>query len=252
MISNLRTGFAYALNPKNIIKELIDWTKFEWALLATLLTVQTGAFIIGSDYSIMGWIGLLTGIATILSLVLVNKGRLTNYVWGFLGSVTWFIVAIHNWLIGDMFSQAFYVVMQIVGLYTWARLLSKSSKDTVSARKMKPLQGVLSIIGTIAIYAIVVTVSIHADGNQIWLDGTLLPLGIAGQTLMTFGYRSQWFAWIALDIVNVVIWFNQLQSGGVAAVSMLVLQIVMLLNAFYGAYCWFKSSNDTPKVSTND
>jgi nicotinamide mononucleotide transporter len=58
---------------------------------------------------------------------------------------------------------------------------------------------------------------------------------------MTFGYRSQWIAWIALDVINVVIWWNQLASGGPAALSMLVLQVAMLLNALYGAWCWFKS-----------
>ena len=49
---------------------------------------------------------------------------------------------------------------------------------------------------------------------------------------MTYGYRSQWVAWIILDVIKVVIWFNQLSAGGPGAMSMFVLQVVMLANGF--------------------
>lgn len=93
-------------------------------------------------------------------------------------------------------------------------------------------QGILAVIATIVIYLIVVFVSSHTGGVQVWLDGTLLPLGIVGQILMTYGYRSQWVAWIILDVIKVVIWFNQLSAGGPGAMSMFVLQVVMLANGF--------------------
>jgi nicotinamide mononucleotide transporter len=230
-------------NPKRMGLELIDWKPREWVLLSIMIIAQVVAFACGADWSLMGWIGLATGVFTILSLILVDRGRITNYVWGFLGSLVWLIVAIENHLVGDMFSQTFYVVMQFVGIYAWQKQLSrqKDGENTeVKPKKMTPLMAVLSIIGTIIIYAIVVTVSIHANGNQVWLDGTLLPLGIIGQILMTYGFRSQWIAWIALDVVNVIIWVNQLQAGGAAALSMLVLQIVMTVNALYGCWLWFR------------
>lgn len=56
---------------------------------------------------------------------------------------------------------------------------------------------------------------------------------------MVNGYRSQWVAWITLDVINVIIWFNQLRGFSPAAASMLALQLVMLANAIYGAYLWF-------------
>ncbi|MFQ8950487.1 MAG: nicotinamide riboside transporter PnuC [Bifidobacterium pseudocatenulatum] len=104
-------------------------------------------------------------------------------------------------------------------------------------------QGILAVIATIVIYLIVVFVSSHTGGVQVWLDGTLLPLGIVGQILMTYGYRSQWVAWIILDVIKVVIWFNQLSAGGPGAMSMFVLQVVMLANGFYGAWVWFHKSS---------
>ena len=79
----------------------------------------------------------------------------------------------------------------------------------------------------------------HLGGQQIILDATLLPLAIVSQLLMTYGYRSQWIGWILIDIINVIIWFNAWQTTGNSVFGMLILQIAMLVNAFYGAYLWF-------------
>lgn len=155
------------------------------------------------------------------NLILVDRGRLTNYLWGFIGCATWLIVAIMNHLVGDIFAQIFYVTMQFVGVWVWQRQLDRQEKneyEEVNARMFTWWQGILAVIATIVIYLIVVFVSSHTGGVQVRLDGTLLPLGIVGQILMTYGYRSQWVAWIILDVIKVVIWFNQLSAGGPGAI----------------------------------
>ena len=71
------------------------------------------------------------------NLILVDRGRLTNYLWGFIGCATWLIVVIMNHLVGDIFSQIFYVTMQFVGVWVWQRQLDRQEKKT-SMRKSMP------------------------------------------------------------------------------------------------------------------
>lgn len=71
------------------------------------------------------------------NLILVDRGRLTNYLWGFIGCATWLIVVIMNHLVGDIFSQIFYVTMQFVGVWVWRRQLDRQEKKT-SMRKSMP------------------------------------------------------------------------------------------------------------------
>jgi nicotinamide mononucleotide transporter len=73
----------------------------------------------------------------VFNLILVDRGRLTNYLWGFIGCATWLIVAIMNHLVGDIFSQIFYVTMQFVGVWVWRRQLDRQEKKT-SMRKSMP------------------------------------------------------------------------------------------------------------------
>lgn len=240
-ISLFLSDMKETLSPRNNVHELVTLKVGTKSLLLVLLIAQAFAFIVGKDFSVMGWIGLVTGVATIINLVLVDQGRLTNYSWGLLSSAVWFVVALSNHLIGDIASQSFYFIMQFVGVYAWKRQLEKQDDQTeIGSKKMTLSQKFGALVLTIVIYLAVLFVSHSLHGTQIYLDATLLPLGIVGQILMTYDYQSQWVAWISLDVVNVIIWFNQLGNGGVSAMSMFVLQVIMLINAFYGAYQWSK------------
>ena len=73
-------------------------------------------------------------------------------------------------------------------------------------------------------------------------------MGIVSQILMTKGYRSQWLGWIAINVINVIVWFGQVQSGGMENISMLVLQIVMLINSIYGLIIWYKKSKENEVI----
>lgn len=243
-MSTLTQGLRETFAPRRIIAEIVTLAQREIILLAAMILATVVSFYFGKDFSIYSWISLAVGISTALNLILIDRGRLTNYFWGFISNATWLVMALQNHLIGDIASQTFYFVMQFVGIVAWQKQLTAEATTEVKSRKLTPAQVLLVLLGTVAIYLTVVFVSHKANGNQIWLDATLLPLGIVGQILMTYGYRSQWVAWIALNAINVVVWYNQLHAGGTAASSMLVLQIVMLVNSLYGAYVWSKNTLD--------
>lgn len=48
------------------------------------------------------------------------------------------------------------------------------------------------VVGMIVLYFVVLITSKAVNGSQVYLDATLLPLGIAGQILMTYEMHSQW------------------------------------------------------------
>jgi len=245
----LGTSIKDTFSIKRNIKELTEFNSKEYLLMFFMVGASLLSFLSGNDYSMVGWLGLITSVATAMSLILVDKGKLTNFTWGLLGSLAWLVVAMHNRLIGDITSQIFYVIMQFVGMYIWFRSIDNSSSDSVESKKISLKSAIWTAIGLVALYVINIKISTTLNGNLIYLDATLLPLGIIGQVLMTYGYRSQWVVWIGLDLINVVIWYLRLRDGGASAVSMFVLQIIMTINAIYGAYVWYKNENG---VSNNE
>ncbi|MFC4652535.1 nicotinamide riboside transporter PnuC [Lactococcus nasutitermitis] len=232
-------GIRNSFNPKVIVKELTTLTGKDYLLLTILLASQVVAYILSGTFDTMSNLSLIVGLITIVNLILVNRGRLTNYTFGLISTIFWFVVAMRTHLVGDMFSQSYYLVMQFIGIYAWQKDLSETQKDEVTSKKITLPKALLSVIAFAIIYGIVLLTSHHLGGQQIFLDASLLPLAIISQLLMTYGYRSQWIGWILIDMINVVIWFNTLQTTGSSVLGMFILQIAMLINAFYGAYLWF-------------
>lgn len=235
----LAQGLKNSFNPRNIVKELTTLSVRDYILLAILIITQIVAFVLSGAFDTMSNLSLVVGIVTIINLILVNRGRLTNYTFGVIATIFWFIVAVHTRLIGDMFSQTYYLIMQFIGIYVWQKDLFETHKEEVRSKKITYGKAVLAFIGFLVIYGLVLLTSHHLGGQQIFLDATLLPLAIISQLLMTYGYRSQWVGWILIDLINVIIWFNTWQSTGNSVLGMFILQIAMLINAFYGAYLWF-------------
>lgn len=225
---------------KKIFKELFTLHLQEYFLLFLMIIAQVATFLFIKNSSLLT---LILSISSIINLILVDRGRITNFFGGSITTMAWVIIAIRTHLIGDIVSQIFYLIMQFIGIYIWGKNLSETNKPEVQSKKLSVPQSTLYTIGTTLLYFIIVFISKKLGGVQIWLDAALLPLAIVGQFLMTFGYRSQWIAWNIINIINIVIWYNQyLINGNSMALSMLILQIAMLFNSIYGWIIWFNKS----------
>lgn len=244
-LKHLVPGLRAIFNGRQMLKDFRSLSHKDLILFALMLLATTGAFVFGQDFSTAGMISFFVGLVTVANLILIDRGRLTNYVWGLMSALTWLIISWQNHLIGDISTQLFFFVMQFIGIAVWHKSIStnKNSHDEIVAKKLSKLQVFLVITGLIIFYLIQVFVSHKLNGAQIWLDAAVLPLNIVGQILMTNGFSSQWFAWIAVNLINIVIWTNQLHAGGAGAMSMVVLQVVMTVNSIWGLYLWSNSAN---------
>lgn len=244
-MKNFEAGLKESLSFKRNVDEIRTLQTSTKIMMFIMLIAEIIAFVFGQDFGFTGWIGLITGIATVMNLILVDQARLTNYSWGILSCTVWLLIALNNRLIGDICSQTFYLVMQFVGISIWHRDMSKQTdSEELEPKKLGWKKGILIAVGIAVLYFVVLATSKAVNGSQVYLDATLLPLGIAGQILMTYGMRSQWIIWIINDVINVMIWGIQLHNGGAGAITMFILQIIMLINAFYGLYMWFKPRKD--------
>ena len=250
-LNTLAIGLKKCLTPKVVCQELGSLSHQDYVLLAILLVSQVIAFIFSGTFDTMSILSLIVGVVTIMNLILVNRGRLTNFTFGIIATVFWLIVAVQTRLVGDVFSQSYYLIMQFIDIYAWQKDMLSTHKAEVTPKKITMTRAIIAILGFAVLYGLVLLTSHHLGGQQIVLDATLLPLAIISQLLMTYGYRSQWIGWLLIDAINVIIWFNTWQSTGNSVFGMFILQIAMLVNAVYGAYIWFNKNPATPKETTS-
>lgn len=238
-------GISQTFSFKRTFNELTSMEMPDYIVLFVMIVAQVISYITTNIFDLYSNISLIVGIFTILNLILVNKGRLTNYLWGTLATIFWLVLAIKSHLIGDIFSQVFYLIMQFVGIYFWQKNLEiykgEVGKGEVVPRKLSKRNAIIIVIVFIAIYWGVLITSKRLNGQQILLDASLFPLGIVAMILMACSYRAQWISWILIDFINVLIWYNNWKTpfqGGSSTFGMFILQIIMLLNCIYGAFIW--------------
>ena len=74
--------------------------------------------------------------------------------------------------------------------------------------------------------------------QQAYIDSATNVFAVIAQLLMIWGYREQWFWWIVIDILCIIMWFS------VGNWSMIAMYIAWTINCIYGWYNWTKLNKE--------
>jgi nicotinamide mononucleotide transporter len=216
-----------------------NWTKFEISWLFTFTMVNIYLFFAWSD----SLIGLVSSISGMLCVVLVAKGKIANYYFGIVQTLTYAYIAYGYGLYGEvMLNALFYFPIQFIGIYLW----KKNKSDQVvkgedvkvkSLTKTGWLYTVLSILILTIGYGLFLK---FLGGNFVWNDAATNVLSIAAQILMLKRFAEQWLLWIAVNVLSITLWLSALISQGGNDFSMLVMWSAFLVNSIYGYVNWRK------------
>lgn len=221
----------------NCIKRYFkDWELFEkvWLLVFTILIIGLSIY----------WRDTITGIACSLSgiwcVVLVAKGKISNYWIGIVNIILYAIISYGNKYYGEVMLNAFYFLpMQFVGAYVWIKNKKPNTKDGIIVKtltnKNRVIWVIVSILGVMA-YGKVLEL---LGGNLPYVDSMSTVLSIMAMLLMVYRFIEQWILWIIIDIVTIILWFIAMMKGG-NDISILLMWTAYFFNAIYGMYNWIK------------
>lgn len=208
------------------------YTLFEKLFMLSMLLVQIIVFCIVPDTPL----GIISGIAGVISVVLCAKGKISFYFIGFVQTITYLFLAWQNSFYGEVIENLFYLVTMVWGIFVWNKNMTQNEDGSsdVLAKKFSAVQWVLSIIGTIAA-TIVMGFFLNKIGSaQAYTDAATNVMAIFAQLLMVRRYREQWIWWIVIDIFCIKMWFV---AGNW---SMVAMYIAWTANCIYGWYNWSK------------
>jgi nicotinamide mononucleotide transporter len=216
-----------------------NWTKFEISWLFTFTVVNIYLFFAWSD----SLIGLVSSISGMLCVVLVAKGKIANYYFGIVQTLTYAYIAYGYGLYGEvMLNALFYFPIQFIGIYLWKKnktdqVVKGEDVKVKSLTKTGWLYTVLSILILTAAYGFFLK---YLGGKFVWNDAATNVLSIAAQILMLKRFAEQWLLWIAVNVLSITLWLSALISQGGNDFSMLVMWSAFLVNSIYGYVNWRK------------
>ncbi|OOF54578.1 nicotinamide riboside transporter PnuC [Rodentibacter genomosp. 2] len=212
---------------------LSGWKPFEVIWLVVFIIAQIWAYVQQDDNSLLE---MISGISGILCVVLVSKGKISNYFFGLIFAYTYFYVAWGQNFLGEMNTVLYvYLPAQFIGYFMWKNnMQNDNGGESVVAKALTP-KGWIALALFIGIGTLLFVQALQvAGGSSTGLDGLTTIIVVAAQLLMILRYREQWLLWIVLNILSIILWAE--------TPAMYLMYSAYLLNSLYGYYNWTKLS----------
>ena len=151
---------------------------------------------------------LVSGLLGICSVVLGAQGNIWSFVFGFaqVGTYTYLCCIEHFY--AEIAMNMYYFVTMLYGVYCWRRRLQQDTKQLQTRRLPARL---IPWLSTGVILLSLLTgwlLSRYTDDPQPYMDAFTTVPAIAAQLLMVLAYREQWYLWLVVDVLAVVMWLR--------------------------------------------
>ena len=169
---------------------LSGWKPFEVVWVVIFLAAQIIAYVFMPD----SLLGMISGITGILCVVLVSKGKISNYFFGLIFAYTYFYVSWGSNFLGEMNTALYvYIPSQFIGYFMWKQnMQSDNGGESVIAKALTP-KGWAILLLSVAIGTLCFVQALKAaGGSSTELDGLTTIITVAAQLLMILRYREQW------------------------------------------------------------
>lgn len=215
-----------------------DWTKLDWIwlLIANVTVLGLGIY---WHNSLIALISALTGVT---SVIFISKQMIANYYVAAINVTLYALIAFNSKLYGDfMLNLFYYLPMQFYGIYCWKKSKDINNNKDVESKSLTYKQKILLIIITLIAIVLYSQVLKLLGGNIPFIDSMSTVLSIIAMILLVKGYLEQWYIWIIVNSVSIIMWAISLYQGN-GEYATLLMWIIYLLNSIFGLYNWKKSN----------
>lgn len=217
-------------------RQFKNWTTLDYAWLIIANAVILALSLYWKD-SVISIISAMTGVTCV---IFVSKGMMANYIVGAVNVALYAYLAFKSRIYGDFMLNAFYYFpMQFIGLYMWGKSKEKNENNEIESRALNHKQRIILFVVSICIILTYAEVLKYLGGNVPIIDSTSTVLSVIAMILMVKQYLEQWYLWVIVNVVSIIMWMISLSEGSGDA-STLIMWILFLLNSLYGLWNWRK------------
>ena len=237
-----KLGFAGVV--KAIYEDLVvGRTQLEWAYLIIMSIVPIIVALRDPDSTLLGFIASITGV---INVILVAEGRKSNYFFGVITTSIYLFLAIGNGFYGEVLTNAYFVVMQPIGLYVWLMADRKRQEQThqvedtptnVKSRRMSLVDWIIALAQTAIVWLLMGLAYKSIGANRPFRDSVTDGTNVVGQKLMTELYAEQWIFWIATNLFSIYLWWDEKKS-----IDIVVMFMLFTVNSIVGMYRWIQQA----------
>lgn len=197
-------------------------------------------FIIANGiFSKDSYIAVISSVCGILYTVLAGKGKPICYLFGVSGSGFYCLLSFMNAFWGNLALYLFYYLpMQIFGFFQWNKNLKSGENNIIKTKLSKKDFITLTLTACISSLALIILLYYMHDTNPV-MDGVTTVFSIAGMYLTVKRCIEQWFFWMIVNGLSLIMWLETALSG-VKVYSTVIMWAVYFILAVYFYIEWRK------------
>lgn len=216
-----------------LLRELKGFSLFEKIFLSCVIIFLIGSSFVLNDSKI----ALISAICGVSYSFLAGKGKISCYFIGMLGTFCYCYIAYKNALYGNLALYAFYYFpMYIIGIINWSKNLNEKSGSIIKtylSKKERLLYFPLMFFAAIILGFILSSFG----GKTPFIDSIATVFSIFGQILTVKRCYEQWYVWIVVNILTLIMWIIAYLNGS-NCFATIIMWLIYTFFAFYFLVKW--------------
>lgn len=152
---------------------------------------------------------LISGLLGICSVVLSAQGNILTFVFGFGQVATYTYLCVREQFYAEIALNIYYFLTMIYGVYVWKKRLQTDSSLQIQTRQLRGKSVPLLLLSVTAFSVLVGWfLQVYTDDPQPYLDAFTTVPALVAQILMILAYREQWYIWMMVDVLALVMWLR--------------------------------------------
>lgn len=233
-------------NFKDLLKdELKGWKPFDVIWLVTVsvfITVMSILFKYDKANDQFYWIHIVAATCGIINVVLGGKGKLSNYLFGFIHCCLMIYITLISRLYADFGVTVYNFIMQFVGFFTWSRNMNHETHEVKKIHMTNKAR--IVCLAVIVVGTSIVGWLMQRFTNDLapYADAAKAVMQVVAMILMVRMFSEQWWLWIAINCVSI---FMYIKAGNFPITMMYV---VYLVNSIIMCVRWEKEACANDKL----
>ena len=244
--ANHQTTITIMQKFKDLIRdEFSGWKPFDIIWLVTVsvvITVMSILFKYDKANDQFYWIHIVAATCGIINVVLGGKGKLSNYLFGFIHCCLMIYITLISRLYADFGVTVYNFVMQFVGFFTWSKNMNKETHEVRkihASNKTRLISLAIIVVGTTVVGYIMQQ---YTNDLAPYADSAKAVMQVVAMILMVRMFSEQWWLWIAINCVSI---FMYIKVGNFPITMMYV---VYLVNSLIMCVRWEKEASANDKL----
>ena len=202
--------------------------RFDIIFLVSGLLVQILVYWLAPTHPL----SLISGLLGIISVILCSQGNIWTFAFGFGQILTYSGLCYMEQFYAGLGMNAFYFLSQIYGIYAWRKQRTGDS-PIISPRSLPIKWFALLCVGIAVVsFATGWILRQYTDDSQPYLDAVTTVVSVVAQVMLVMAIRQQWWLWLFVDVLFVVMWIIAGNWSMVAQYSF------WCINCVYGMLRW--------------